>query len=86
MSWNYRVVRTDFVYDGTTTPVFSVHRCYYAKSSDTLPVKYGAVEASPEGETLDELRVSLHQMMEALEKPILTPKGNRLVEYAIRKR
>lgn len=73
MAWNYRVVRTDFLFDGKVNPVFSIHRCVYPgmPKPDDIPEKFGVQEASPEGETVNELRADLQRMLEALDKPIL---------------
>lgn len=79
-NWNYRVVRTDFIFEGNTEPVFTVHRCHYNHFMDLLPAKYGKQEAAPEGATVEELRADLHRMLEALDKPVLTAKRDKLIE------
>lgn len=83
MSWNFRVVKTNYIFEGKTNPVFTIHRCVYASLpvvGNELPTKFGIQEAAPEGESVEELRAELHRMLEALDRPVLTEKRGKLVE------
>ena len=80
MSNKYRVIRTDYLFDGEAHPTYTIHRCVYAKPEDVVPVKYGKQEAAPEGESIEELRGDLQLMLAALERPILMTKRDKLVE------
>lgn len=79
VSWDYRVIRTDYIHDGKTEPCFSVHRCYYVKDSD-IPAKWGQQPASPEGETIEELKGDIGRLAAAAMRPILIVKRGKLQE------
>lgn len=81
MSWNYRVVRVEYINQGTVEPEYSIRRCYYNNETDTLPSKWAAQGASPEGDNFDELRDDLTRMKEAFSQPVLTEKRGKLVEW-----
>lgn len=72
VTWNYRVLRAEFVVADGVEPCYSIHRCYYATPDDPLPTKYAAQPASPEGETIEELKDDLSRFLGAFDKPVLT--------------
>jgi len=60
MTWNYRVLRTDF----DSGSYYGIHEVYDDKSYTLLPVK-------PQGDTAEELLDDLAKMMGAFEQPVL---------------
>lgn len=80
MTWNYRVIRVDYIYEGKTEPCFAVHRCYYEYEADLIPTKWSQSPASPEGETLGELLDDYSRLRLAFEKPVLVEERGKLVE------
>jgi hypothetical protein len=58
MTWNYRVLDHG--------SYLAIHEVYYGDSPTTNPVPVI-------GETMEELKATIKQMMEALEKPIWEP-------------
>lgn len=79
MSWNFRVMRhthTDKV-TGETTSYLAIHEVYYRdRSVNDLTVSpneigYTAEPVHVSEESIDDLRDTLHRMLEALNKPII---------------
>jgi hypothetical protein len=65
MRWNYRIMTLD---GGKT---FEIHEVYY--TSDGKLSSYTENATSPTGDSITELMGDLTYMMEAFNKPILTP-------------
>jgi len=82
VSWNYRVIRVDYVDPDTKAiePCYSVHRCFYNKEEDVIPVKWGQQPASAEGASIEELKLDWARQLEAINKPVLVEKRGKLVE------
>ncbi len=69
MSWNYRVLATDFKRpNGESEIELAVHEVYYDKEGN--PNGY-TKEKTVNGESTKSLRWSLNKMKDALKKPIL---------------
>lgn len=69
--WNYRVVKDK---DG-----FSIREVFYNKEGKIIT---WTVEACwPYGETLEELKLDVKHLQQALKRGILTEKRNKLVPY-----
>ncbi len=80
VTWNYRVIRTDYIFEGKTEPSYSVHRCYYEKSDDSIPKKWSQQPATPEGDSMEELKSDCSRFLLALQKPVLIEKRGKLME------
>jgi hypothetical protein len=65
MSWNYRIMTLD---GGKT---FEIHEVYYTSGGKLSSYTENAI--SPTGDSITELMGDLTYMMEAFNKPILTP-------------
>src|SRR4051812_33106664 len=75
MMWNHRVIRTE--YDGE--PSYSIHECFYEKS-DTLPSSWAESPVDVTAETRTGLFWVLACMTEAVARPILEIRDDKLVE------
>ena len=69
--WNYRVIRKKYppAIDGIVEESLQIHEVYYDENNNPKMVTEEGME--PHGETLDELRNDLNNMIKALDKPIL---------------
>lgn len=67
MTWNYRVLRKQYVESGITQ--YSIHEVYYDEDGEIKGWTADPVE--PHGETLVELKEDLTCFIKALEKPVL---------------
>lgn len=83
MSWNYRVIKKDFLGEYVDIPEdqvsFGIHEVYYDDSTGGI-VSCTIDPVDPYGESMDELRDCLNKMLLALDKPVLDynkdiPKG-----------
>jgi len=75
MSWNYRVFKT--IHENSTE--YDIREIYYESGNDKNPTAYTADPVKPEAfwedvnsTPIDDLRWQLEQMLEALDKPVLT--------------
>ena len=66
MSWNYRVVLHD---SEETDSYVGIHECYYDEGEEVPH----SMSKDPllTGEDIEDLRVELSSMLEALEKPVI---------------
>lgn len=77
MTWNYRVMRSDYTYpepddDGNpiTETSFAIHEVYY--STDGNPISHTVNAVSVTSQSIDGLDWVLDRMREAISKPVLT--------------
>ena len=82
--WNYRVILHKSPNNIPEDDALFLHEVFY--SSDTSDdvsniTSYTQNPIAASGETLSSVQTNLHQMMEALSKPILVEKDDKLVEY-----
>ncbi|QRY51706.1 hypothetical protein [Mycolicibacterium septicum] len=77
MSWNYRVVVEDLGEHGTA---YSIREVYY--DDDGKPRAWSGQDFNPVSmwEELDDLKGTVKLLQGALDKPVLTVVGEKLVE------
>jgi hypothetical protein len=75
MVWNHRVIR----HEENGEVWYAIHECFYEKPDDDSNLSWTENEIAPIGETVDELRETLERMLKALDKPILTIQGDKLI-------
>lgn len=68
MTWDYRVVKT--ISNGEE--YYSIHEAYYNEEDQASSITEDPVEAF--GNSLEELKLDLERMLEALNKPVLIGK------------
>ena len=70
--WNYRVVRRTYppAKDGTVEHILGIHEAYY-HDHESEPFTITEERMDPHGETLEELRSDLANMLKALDAPVL---------------
>lgn len=70
--WNYRVVRKAYppLPDGEIVYAFGIHEAYY-DGHESPPHAVTVERMDPHGETLEELRSDLANMLKALDAPVL---------------
>lgn len=66
-SWNYRIMRNTLMDNDES---LSIIECYYADTDGIQPNGYVQLDIGSFG-TVDELRQTLHRMINALDKPIV---------------
>ncbi len=71
MSWNYRIIETEFE-KYPDEKDYSIHEVYYNKDGSIQSITLNPVPVS--GDTQEEVGRILEMMKEALEKPILKKK------------
>lgn len=80
--WNYRIIKcikeakigkTDY-----TDVVYRIHEVHYDEQDKIKGWTQDPIH--PLGETVDELKSNLEQMMEAFKKPILIKENGKLIE------
>lgn len=73
MSWNYRIVTLD---NGVT---FGIHEVFY--NFDGSIRMWTETSVKPFGDTPEDLREEVKYMMQAFDKPALTERDGKLLEY-----
>ena len=77
MSWNHRIVEKTFVQFGETEKCYEIHEAFYNKAGGLCGLTENAVK--PFGESVDDLKLGLEQMVTAFKHPVLV-EGQ--IEYA----
>jgi hypothetical protein len=79
MSWNHRVIKKTYKYDGEEASYgYEIHEVYYDK--DGRIDGWTEQPVNPYGETVEELHTDLAYFLNALDKPVLEIKDKTLVE------
>lgn len=68
MSWNHRVYRRTFP-NGEVE--YGIHEAFYDSPSEEPPGSYTVEAVGVVGDSIEELRDTLHRMLQCLEKPVL---------------
>lgn len=72
MTWNYRVVRTEYATpDGGSEAVYAIHEVYYDDEDDGRIEVWSVDPIAPQGSDLGELQWDLRAMLLALDSPVL---------------
>lgn len=74
--WCYRVFRTETkMPSGGTDICHTIRTTWFdTKKEKNTPTSYGGMAMPPCGETVDELRKDLKNMLDSLKKPVLSEK------------
>lgn len=77
MTFNYRIFREkSFFKDKFVEDYYTIRTVYYDDEGN--PTSYSETFSHPLGLNLDELRIDLCRMMEAISKPILIIRNNKI--------
>lgn len=72
MSWNYRIMKHDInAKEGLVEfpPYYEIHEVHYDEAGK--PNGFTENSVSPIGDSTEELKASIHKMLEAFDKPVL---------------
>lgn len=77
MSWNYRIVKTNFD-NGVTT--YGIHEAHYYKAEDEVPHSITTEPVTCYSDSVGGLRQELERFKLALDKPVLELKDGKVLE------
>lgn len=77
MTWNHRIVEKTFTQFGKEEKCYEIHEAYYNRAGELCGLTENPT--TPFGESLDDLRLGMEQMMTAFNLPVLIEKE---IEYA----
>lgn len=69
MSWNHRIVEKTFIQFGETEKCYEIHEAFYNRAGGLCGLTEDAVK--PHGESVEDLKLGLEQMMTAFKHPVL---------------